>query len=251
MVGAPQAADAVERARRLPGLRVGLHLVLTRGWPVSSSHEIPDLLTRNGAFDNNLLRSGLRLSLCAAARQQAEAEIRAQFEAFRATGLPLDHLNGHNHIHVHPAVLGIVLRLGPRYGLKAVRLPREPFLASWRAAHRGMAVRAATTLALAPLVGSARRRLRRVGMRSNDALFGLADSGRMTTDLVLGLLHEMPPGVTEMFFHPATDERGPGDPRAAAYRYVEEFRALTSQAVAERVRAANIRLLAFSDIASA
>jgi len=34
MVSAPAAADAVERARRMPSLRVGLHLVLVDGRPV-------------------------------------------------------------------------------------------------------------------------------------------------------------------------------------------------------------------------
>ena len=31
MVGAPAAADAVARAKRMPGLRVGLHLVAVEG----------------------------------------------------------------------------------------------------------------------------------------------------------------------------------------------------------------------------
>ena len=34
MVAAPAAADAVARARRMPALRVGLHVVLVEGRPV-------------------------------------------------------------------------------------------------------------------------------------------------------------------------------------------------------------------------
>src|SRR5215207_1757883 len=57
MVAAPAAADAVERARRLPGLGVGLHLVLVDGVPVLP---LGGLVRRDGRFDDNQLRAGLR-----------------------------------------------------------------------------------------------------------------------------------------------------------------------------------------------
>src|SRR5712691_7486781 len=60
MVGAPAAADAVERARRLPGLRVGLHLVLIDGSPVLSPEEIPGLVGADGRFGDNQIRAGFR-----------------------------------------------------------------------------------------------------------------------------------------------------------------------------------------------
>ena len=40
-------------------------------------------------------------------REQLEREVAAQFETFFATGLTLDHVNGHLHFHLHPAVFGI------------------------------------------------------------------------------------------------------------------------------------------------
>jgi chitin disaccharide deacetylase len=50
MVGAPAAADAVQRARRLPRLRVGLHVVVARGQAVLLNHEIPALTEADGRF---------------------------------------------------------------------------------------------------------------------------------------------------------------------------------------------------------
>ena len=58
MVGAPAAADAVARARTLPNLRVGLHIVLTDGAPVSDRREIPGLIGRHGEFRNDLALYG-------------------------------------------------------------------------------------------------------------------------------------------------------------------------------------------------
>jgi len=59
MVGAGVVADAVERARRLPTLKVGLHLVLVEGRPVLPPREIPDLVDGEGEFSSRLVGAGL------------------------------------------------------------------------------------------------------------------------------------------------------------------------------------------------
>ncbi len=74
----------------------------------------------------DMARVGLDLARKPAARRQLAAEITAQFEAYRATGLPLDHVNAHKHFHVHPLIAGAVLRIGRDYGMRAIRVPREP-----------------------------------------------------------------------------------------------------------------------------
>jgi predicted glycoside hydrolase/deacetylase ChbG (UPF0249 family) len=64
-------------------------------------------------------------------RRQLAAEIRAQFEAFAATGLRLDHVNAHKHFHLHPTILSLMLSIGREFGLRAVRLPAEPGMGPW------------------------------------------------------------------------------------------------------------------------
>src|SRR5262249_25034335 len=58
MVSAPAADDAVARARRLPFLRVGLHLVLVEGRPALPASEIPDLVAGDGTFRTDMARAG-------------------------------------------------------------------------------------------------------------------------------------------------------------------------------------------------
>ena len=204
MVGAVAAGDAVERARRLPRLRVGLHLVLVEGRPVLPPERVPDLVGADGEFRTDLVGAGVRFFFRPGVRAQLEAEIRAQFEAFRDTGLRLDHADAHNHLHLHPTVAGLLLRVGREFGLDAVRLPYEPPGASARAARAGPLGRRAGALALAPWMGLLRCRLRRARIKFNDFVFGLHDSGRMVEPLVLRQLEELPEGVTEMYFHVAT-----------------------------------------------
>ncbi len=102
MVGSPAAADAVRRARALPSLKVGLHVVVVRGLAMLSHEAIPLIADRAGMLPTDLFHAGVLFFFNGAARRQLEAEIRAQFEAYRVTGLPLDHVDAHNHLHYHP-----------------------------------------------------------------------------------------------------------------------------------------------------
>ena len=232
MVGAPMAEDAVERARRSPNLRVGLHLVVVRGRPVLAPERIPDLVDEDGRFDGNLVRAGFRYYFLPRVRRQLAAEIRAQFEAFQATGLALDHANAHNHMHLHPTVLRLLVDIGREFGLAAVRLPHEPgggiFLALW--------------------IALMKRRLRRSGLRFNDFIFGIRDTGRMDGDALRRTIAALPDGVSEIFLHPATGRWAEMESEAAGFRFEDEFKALVDPAVRAAVAKAGAELIAFGDL---
>jgi len=247
MVAAPAAADAVARARRLPGLRVGLHLVLTDGSPVLPPDEIRGLVGADGRFDDNQIRAGLRYFFVPGVRRLLAAEIRAQFEAFRATGLALDHVNAHQHMHLHPTVVRRVVEIGRSYGLRAVRLPAEPS-AVLRRAVPGEPCRVPT---YSPVVAALRRRLRRAGLAYNDQVFGIAWSGAMVEERLLGLLPHLPPGVSEIYCHPATRQTPALAAAMPGYRNTEELAALLSPDVRQRVAELGISLVGFGELAAA
>jgi chitin disaccharide deacetylase len=246
MVGADAASDAVDRAKRHPGLGVGLHLVVVCGKSVLPPAEIPDLVDANGAFDTNLVRAGFRYFFLPKVRRQLAREIRAQFEAFRTSGLELDHVNAHNHLHLHPTVLGLILSIGRDYGLCAVRVPAEP-----------VEIPGATPLRVPGRIGNAflgiwlglmRKRLRGANVRINDCVFGIRDSGNMVRERMLALLQELPSGVTEIFSHPARGAWDGVEAAAAKYRFEEEFQALVDPAVKSAVTASGATLMTFKDI---
>ena len=249
MVGAPGAADAVVRARSLPGLAVGLHLVLVCGRPVLPPAEVPDLIGADGAFSTRLVRAGFAFFFRPAVRRQVAAEIRAQFERFRATGLDLDHVNAHNHIHLHPTILGLILRIGVDYGLRAIRLPHEPYRASWRATGNGLARRWANDVLLRPLIALHRRRLADARIACNDYVFGMNDNGAMDRQRLLAFLDHLPDGVSEIFCHPATGPWPEMEPAARHYRVADEFAALMDAAVAAAIVRRGIEPIGFRDLA--
>src|ERR1700761_7238600 len=126
MVAGDAAADAMARAKRLPTLGVGLHLVLVEGRPMLPASQVPDLIDATGHFRTNMALAGVNFFFRPQVRRQLAAEIEAQFAAFAATGLPLDHVNAHKHFHLHPTIAGLILSIGARYGLAAARAPIEP-----------------------------------------------------------------------------------------------------------------------------
>ena len=109
MVNGAAAGEAVELARQNPRLGVGLHVSLICGTATLKPAAIPGLVDGDGNFGNNSVAAGVRYFFRQDLRPQMEREVQAQFEKFRATGLKLDHVNGHLHFHMHPTVFAILM----------------------------------------------------------------------------------------------------------------------------------------------
>jgi hopanoid biosynthesis associated protein HpnK len=230
MVSAPAAGDAVERARRLPSLRVGLHLVLADGRPTLPPADIPALVGLGGRFGDAMVRDGFRFFFLPSVRADLAREIRAQFEAFAATGLPLDHVNAHKHFHVHPTVLSLVIAIGREFGMRAIRLPFEAHAPWW----------------LAPWIALMRARLARAGIAHNDYILGIECTGGMDETAVLQALARLPAGVGELYCHPAEAGDGPLVPSMRDYRHSDELDALLSPRVAQAL--AGVKRGGFMDV---
>jgi hopanoid biosynthesis associated protein HpnK len=247
MVAGPAAADAVQRARELPHLRVGLHLVLADGHAVLPRAQIPALIDAGGRFGDRMFVDGVRFFASPTIRRQLEAEIRAQFRAFTASGLRLDHVNAHKHFHLHPTLLAMLLRIGRDYGLGnrgadtnvGVRVPAEPFWAG------GM-----NSILLAPWLTLMKHRLRRAGIAHNDQVFGISASGNMDQKRLLQILARLPPGTSEIYLHPGTQSGTAIAASMQGYRHTDEFEALMSPQVKAALAAINVPCGGFSDLSS-
>jgi len=236
MVGAPAAGDAIARARACPRLRVGLHLVLADGAPVLPPRAIPDLVDAGGRFGSRMVRDGFRFFCLPRVRSQLAREIRAQFEAFAASGLALDHVNAHKHFHLHPTVLGLILRIGREFGLRAVRLPREAGLPLW----------------LRPWLTLLAARLDAAGIAHNDYIVGLRESGHFDESSLLAALADLPTaGIGELYLHPALVSGAAISPSMPGYRHADEFAALVSprtRQACSRLRDGGMRFGGFADL---
>ena len=217
MVSGAAAEEAVAIARKMPSLRVGLHLVLIEGRATSRPQQIPDLVGPDGHLRRDMVRVAFDLARQPDMRRQLKREIAAQFAAFDRTGLPLDHVNAHKHFHMHPIIATQVIAVGHQFGMRALRVPREP-------GH-----------VMAPGCALLAAQARRAGLVIPDSVLGLRHTGRMTRDRMLSALEKAPPGLVEIYTHPATGDRFEGSARG--YRYRDELAALTDPAVVRALRA--------------
>jgi hopanoid biosynthesis associated protein HpnK len=243
MVAGPGCADAVARAKRLPKLRVGLHLVLVEGRAALPPAELPDLVTGAGLFRTDMAAMGAEIFFRPKVRRQLAAEIEAQFEAFARTGLALDHVNTHKHYHLHPTIAGLMLGIGRRYGMAASRAPIEP-----RAILAAVEPSAALppNYLTEPWARMVRARYRGAGVAVADQVFGLAWSGAMTQDRVAGIVRNLPEGLSELYLHPAT--AGGFEGAAEGYDYAGELAALVAADTRAAVAECGARLGGFSDL---
>jgi hopanoid biosynthesis associated protein HpnK len=241
MVTGPAAEDAVVRARTMPGLGVGLHLVLVEGRPALPAEAVPDLVDKNGCFRTDMARMGAAIFFRPAVRRQLAAEIAAQFTRFAATGLPLDHVNAHKHYHLHPTIASLILAIGRRHGMRAARAPIEP-----GATLRLLEPSAARGFDIArPWARLVRRRFVRHGLVVPDQVFGLAWSGAMDAGRLAGLIDVLPEGLSEIYLHPATVDDWPG--HAPHYRYADELAALLDTRLRPKMAERGVTLGRFTD----
>lgn len=207
MVAGPAFHDAVKLARQLPGLRVGLHVVVAGGQACLTPAELPHLVDRAGWFPASPARAGLRYAFVPAARTELSRELRAQFARFAETGLPLAHVDGHMHMHLHPVVFRQLEPLFKEYRVPRVRVVHDDLLAAlaWDHSHLARKLAWAATFGLLSL--DAGRRLRALGITTTERTYGLFQSGEMAESYVAQLLGRMKARSAEIYFHPTTGPR--------------------------------------------
>ena len=236
MVNESAAAEAVALARENPSLGVGLHLTFICGHSSLSQAKIPGLVNAAGEFDEAPARAGCRYFFSRPLRRQLRDEIHAQFEKFRATGLPLDHVNGHLHLHMHPTILAILMEDAAPLGIRHLRLTYDPFWLNARLASGHWGYRVAHAVILGSLGANARSRLKRRGIRHTRRVFGLLQNARVDEDYVGGLLPRLPEGDSELYSHPSIDV------------FKNEFDALISPRIRAQIETLGIQLIRYQDL---
>jgi chitin disaccharide deacetylase len=196
--------DAVERARAVPSLGVGCHLVLVGGRAISAPDDIPSLVDREGKLPGSLGSLVTRLSAGFIREKHIEREFHAQIKKIRRAGIEPTHLDTHKHTHAHPRVMERLGRVAQDLGIRRVRKPIEDLRDSWKTTRlRGTSssaqILAAAVRAVAPCFRSI---LRRYGLRSPDHFLGLVMTGRLDSAALRCMIDTLREGRTEIMLHP-------------------------------------------------
>jgi len=108
-------------------LPMGIHLNLTEGRPITNDlFRIKTLINSNGLLYGKL---GLRNELEKGNIQQEhiEYEIRMQLNKYKelTNGEKPRHIDGHQHIHIHPMIVESVARISKEFGINYIRAPND------------------------------------------------------------------------------------------------------------------------------
>lgn len=201
MPGGAAFDDAAALAARIPKLGVGIHLTLVNGTPVLPPAEIPSLVTETGVFVDDhtafavlLLRGAVRLD-------EVRAELAAQLRRVEAAGIHPTHADSHQHMHVLPGVLDIVLDLCASAQIPAMRAPRAPLFAG----NFGGIGQLIGRTGLAVLARRAAAKARRRGIRTPDHFAGIVAGEAVNTATLTEIAASLGEGATEVMLHPGTD----------------------------------------------
>jgi hopanoid biosynthesis associated protein HpnK len=236
MVNESGVDEAVALAKENPKLGVGLHLTLLVGHSALAPEKIPGLVNSRGEFSESPFGVGMNYFFKRSLHEQLRAEIHAQFEKFHSTGLPLDHVNGHLHFHLHPTIFKILMEDSDKLGIRHLRLTRDCLSRSRKISRGHWFYRVSHATIFEFLSSRARKPLEQKKIRHAQITFGLLQNARVDEEYVLKLLDVLPPGDSELYSHPSLDE------------FKHEFDALVSPRVKEKIKSLGIELIRYQDL---
>jgi len=204
MMAGEAVEDAVALARQNPELAIGLHVVVINGRSVLPPERIPHLVNNQGFFSNDAVSAGVKYFASPRLQNELAQELSAQFECFSKTGLPLSHVDGHLHMHVHPTVFNRVIDLADQYEAHGIRLPNDDLGLALRYDRSQAFLKSVWALVFGLLRCWGVRRLQGHDLEVADRVYGLMQSGKMEEAYVLRLLRSLNVPSAEIYFHPAS-----------------------------------------------
>ena len=242
------------RASRVP---TGLHLCLTQGRAALPPAQLPHLVDTAGNFRQSaqhyLLLRGSRIER-GDLRSQIHAEFAAQFALARDYGIPLTHVDLHQHVHMNAAIFSIVAELAPRFGVQHIRFSREPAWPMFMMAGFRQAIQRKNQLKWLLIRWLARNISS--PLPTTDCFFGVLHSGVMSKKVLAGLIRRLSPAASnEICIHPGFPQavanrstvkaQQPDRFATSPYRQIEHD-ALVDPILADLVRRRGLRLVSYA-----
>lgn len=225
LAGGRSAREAVDGLRASGVRNVGVHLCLVGGErPLAPAGSVPSLLAGT-AFRVHWSRVLAALAAGKIRVAEVEREWEAQVTHVASSGLAVTHLDSHQHLHLHPALFPVAVRLALRFGVPYVRAP----LAGDPAADSGASPAGRLRARLLAMLGNrGRRLLASAGLPEPPRVIGLAEAGRLTAERLGRLLDRLGEGDFELVVHPGDEDEITRAHYAWGYAWREEADALES-----------------------
>lgn len=246
--------EAVELAKSVPSLGVGLHFTLAAGKPVSPPEKVSTLVDNKGFF---LTRSKLMFKLLRkkVSSDELKRELHAQNEKLEKYGIKADHIDGDQHVHILPGVSQHIADLANELGKIPVRIPNEQLCVNINRMNDKDALKALSVLYLRKYWAKRLKRLlEKNKISSNDgfiSIFGIVPRHAPTIQDLAQLISVVKPGVCEFMVHPGhydINYKAFFGSEALAKERETEFCLLTSDSFQNILRQHSINPINYGDI---
>ena len=218
--------ESIKLLKKNKKLNVGLHINLTEFKPLTKSESLTD--KHKDFIDKNKWFNGYYKQI---KKNEVENEINAQILKFLSSGLKITHINGHNHIHIFPKIIDVVVKLAKKYRIKCIRIPYEFGIKSL----------------IYEFSKTARTTISKSNLKTTDAFYGILNMHAMDFDKLSTILNSIKNGTNELMVHPAYIDRK-GDIFHQSKQREKEIQLLTNNKIKQLIKKRGINLTNFSQI---
>jgi chitin disaccharide deacetylase len=207
----PALEDALRgiRALRLKSVSFGVHLNISEGKPIACASRC--ILGPDGCFQGK--RRVQSLLLCrenSELEKEIRKEISAQITLIQDAGIQVNHLDGHQHVHILPAVVHAAAEAANAHGISWVRIPEEPCPDFGEPSSRVME----EACFFSQHSSAARAFYDAMGIHATDHFRGLFLKGELPAETWTDFLESIPSGLTELMVHPGRADSAASGPFA-------------------------------------
>ena len=238
--------DAAALALAHPELGIGVHLTLVAEHTLTDPAMIPSLTDAEGCMPANYGKFLLRFVQGEIALKDIRLELMAQIEKAIAAGINVTHLDSHQHLHVFPGIIDIVLDLARQYGIKAMRIPDEPYL--FLQQRQGALPRVLARNGLTFLARLARKKAVKSGIAVPQHFFGMLSGGNMAEASLVQIIKQLPPGISEIMMHPGLNNEHLNAVYGWQYHWQNELQAVMSPAIRQFIKINGIQMISFGEL---
>lgn len=162
MVGGEAFDDVVRRLKDFPSTNIGIHIVLVEGRSLTGIK-----------LSKNHKTFFIKYSLGLIKKDEIKKESEAQIQKCLSAGIRPQFINSHQHLHLLPGIMDIVISLAKKYEIPYIRIVNEPLNI------KGSLFRKAQLCFLRFLSGMAKNKILRNGLKSNDLFIGFINAGSL------------------------------------------------------------------------
>lgn len=246
MAGAPAFGHAAALAGSYRSLGIGVHLTLVGGAPVTEPGQIASLVDQEGLFCSKYPLFLKKFCSASIRLTDVRRELSAQVQAVLAAGIQVTHLDSHQHMHIVPGIIDVVIDIAKEFTIPAIRIPGESlfFLGGFKPS----AGRIIGRSGLSMLAGLARLKARQAKLLVTEHFYGMLAGGSMEEQLLLNIINSLPNGTTEIMVHPGLDDTMLALAFPWGYNWQKELAAVTSPRVLDGLQQREIDLVSFANV---